>query len=148
MRNFFMISPLLFLLVGAFSCSDDNSTALQSNLLGTWELIRYEDRSTNTMVNPPTGTDPIVITFMESKFEGDTGRNTFLGDYTTESKMLVLLEYGTTEIAESEWGGMFADAIVSAYNSDDENYRMPFSIEGNTLKIHYEASKFMQFEKL
>ena len=147
MRNLLIISTLLFLIFGAFSCNNDNSTAKQTNLLGTWELIQYEDQSANTTMNPPVDVDPVVITFMDSKFEGDTGRNTFFGDYIAESGILLLLEYNTTEIAESEWGGMFADSIVSTYNDNEQNYRMPFSVEDNALKIEYEPSKFMLFKK-
>ncbi|MCH7525587.1 MAG: hypothetical protein IIC74_11500, partial [Bacteroidetes bacterium] len=87
------------------------------------------------------------ITFSDGEFEGFTGSNIFFGGYTAESKVLIFLEFGISEVGESEWGQMFSDAIVSTYNSSDKNHQMPFTIEENILKIEYEPTRFMYFEK-
>jgi len=147
MRNILMISTLLFVLVNVISCSNNDSINKEVNLLGTWELKQYFNKSTNTSINVPDNAAPVVITFKEVKFKGNTGRNTFFGDYITESDLLLLLEYATTEVAESEWGGKFADTIVSTYNSSSKKYQMFFSIEDNILKIEYKPTLFMYFEK-
>jgi hypothetical protein len=146
MRYILKISMLLFVLVSVTSCNDVDSINKEVDLLGTWELKQYYNKSTDTFVNVPDNADPVVITFKEGIFEGNTGRNTFFGDYITESDVLLLLEYATTEVAESEWGGKFADTIVSTYNSSNKQYQMLFSVDGNTLKIEYKPTLFMYFE--
>ncbi len=148
MRNILMISTLLFVLANVVSCSNNDSINKPVNLYGSWELKQYQDKTTGASITAPDNAEIIVITFKETKFEGNTGRNSFSGNYITESGVLFLLEYSTTEVAESEWGGKFTDTIVSTYNSRDKRYQMPFSIEGNILKIEYKPAQFMYFEKL
>lgn len=147
MRNLLKMSTLLFLFNSLISCSNDTSVNGQDDLLGTWELVQFQDETTTTIMTDLDNSGPIVITFSNEEFEGTTGRNTFFGGYTTESKVLIFLEYGISEINESEWGRMFSDAIVSTYNSSDNNHQMPFTIVENILKIEYESTRFMHFEK-
>lgn len=139
---------LLFLFISLISCSNDTSVNRQDDLLGIWELVQFQDETTTTIMTDLDNSGPIVITFSDGEFEGFTGSNIFFGGYTTKSKVLIFLEFGISEINEFDWGRMFSDAIVSTYNSSHKNYQMPFTIEENTLKMEYEPTRFMHFEKL
>ncbi len=147
MRNLLKMSTLLFLFISLISCNNDRSTNREDELLGIWELVQFQDQTTTTIMTDLDNSGTIVITFSNEEFEGTTGRNIFSGNFTAESKVLIFLEFGISEVNESEWGQMFSDAIVSTYSSSDDNYQMSFTIEGNTLKIEYEPTQFMYFEK-
>lgn len=145
MKKYGIISIFLIFILAFLSCS--NNDIKNNKLLGTWELIKYEDNIVGSSTTAPVSAKPIFITFMESEFEGNTGRNDFLGDYTVQSKQLIFLSFAGTEIAESKWGLKFNDAIVSTYNRNHTNYTLPFAIEDNHLRIEYEPSRFLVFVK-
>ena len=147
MINLLKMSTLLLLFSSLISCNNDTSVNGQDDLLGTWELVQFQDETTTTIMTDLDNLGPIVITFSDREFEGFTGSNIFFGGYTTKSKVLIFLDFNGSEAGESEWGQMFSDAIVSTYNSSDKNYQMPFTIEENTLKMEYEPTIFMYFEK-
>lgn len=146
MKKHVIISIFLVFILAFLSCSNDN---VQDNkLLGTWELLRYEDNMVDSSLTAPASAKPIFITFLESEFKGNTGRNDFSGDYTVHSKQLIFLSFAGTEIAESEWGLKFNDAIVTAYDSNNNYYKLLFFIEDDLLKIEYKKAEFIFFEKV
>ncbi|MCH7524804.1 MAG: hypothetical protein IIC74_07295 [Bacteroidetes bacterium] len=141
------MSTLLLLFSSLISCNNDTSVNGQDDLLGTWELVQFQDETTTTIMTDLDNSGPIVITFSNKEFEGNTGRNIFFGGYIAESKVLIFLDFFTSEVNESEWGRKLYDAIGSTKSSNDNNYHMSFIIEGNTLKMEYEPTRFMHFEK-
>lgn len=145
MKKHVIISIFLVFISAFLSCS--NANVKDNKLLGTWELIRYEDNMVDSTMTAPVSAKPIFITFLESEFKGTTGRNDFSGDYTIQSKQLIFLSFAGTEIAESEWGLKFNNAIVTAYDSNNDQYKLFFSIEDDLLKMEYETSQFMIFKK-
>ena len=138
---------LIFILVAITSCTDDSVKNLQDELLGTWELIQFQDQTSSTIMSDLDNFGTIIITFNKEAFEGNTGSNSFFGGYTNESNVLVFSEFGITEVGESEWGSKFLDAIVSTRNASNNNYILSYIIEGATLKIEYEPNRVMHFEK-
>ncbi len=138
---------LLFILLGNISCNSDDSSNNQNSLLGTWELVQFEDQTTTIIMNDLDNFGLITITFEDEEFEGTTGSNIFFGDYIVESEVLIFLKFGISEVNESEWGQKFGDAIVSTYNSNDNNYRLFFILQENILKIEYKPTEFMYFER-
>lgn len=139
---------LLFILAGIIGCNNDTSISEQDELLGTWELTKFENQTSTITITDLDNSGSIVITFNEDNFEGNTGRNTFFGDYTEEEEVLMLTEYNSTEINESEWGQKFTNAIVSTYSTTDNYYHILYTIYGTSLKIEYEPNRFMFFKKL
>ena len=148
MTSLLKMSALLFLFISLISCNNDTSINREDELFGTWELMQFQDETTTTIMTDLDNSRPIVITFSDGEFEGFTGSNIFFGDYTAESKVLIFLEFNGSEAGEPEWGEKFYDALGSTYNSSDKNYHMPFTIEENTLKMEYEPTQFMYFNKL
>ena len=140
----FSVFLLLFLIVG---CSDSDSGEQTDQLMGTWKLQAFEDTANNVTTPIPDTAEDILILFRDSDFKGTTGRNTYKGTYTADSKNLTFLELGTTEVGESEWGKKYADAFVAAYDNTTKKYVMSYSILENTLKINYIDSKNLIFER-
>lgn len=138
---------LIFIVFIALSCGNAVSSAsgkgdsyTQSEIMGTWELIRFEDTSRKMVRTPPEDSKtPITITFTGHKIEGNTAANSFAGDYSLSSGQLTIENLSTTLVAESRWGDRFLKAFT--------NGTMTFSVEGDALKMEYEDSKFMYFKK-
>ena len=138
---------LLFVFISVISCGSDNSPDNQNSLIGTWELVQFEGQTTTISMNDLDNFGLITITFEDEEFEGTTGSNIFFGDYIVESEVLIFFKFGISEVNESEWGLKFSDAIVSTYNSSDNNYRLFFTLQENILKIEYKPTEFMYFER-
>lgn len=141
-------STMLFLLICLFSCSNDATINTTESLIGTWELVEFREQTATTSMNDLDNSGSIVISFSNESFEGDSGRNGFFGDYTIQTKGLLIFDFFTSEVNESEWGQMFYDAIGLTYNSTNNNYQMSFDVVGNTLIMEYEPNRFMDFNKL
>lgn len=140
---------LIFLIVGLLflSCDKENVKTQEPNLLGTWELVEYEDENENatTIIVAPDSEQPIFITFMDAQFKGTTNANTFFGDYNVEPKLLTFKNFHGSEVGESEWGQKFYNSIQSTYDVDNNISNMNFIFEGDNFKIEYEPSQFYDF---
>lgn len=140
--------PLTFIFIVfiALSCGNAVSSAsgkdsyIQSEIMGTWELIRFEDTSRKMVRTPPEDSKtPITVTFTDHKIEGNTAANSFAGDYAVSSGQIMIENLNSTLVAETPWDDRFLKAFT--------NGTMSLSVEGNTLKIEYEDSKFMYFKR-
>jgi len=138
---------ILFLSLLSLGCSEDDEL-VNETLLGSWELVNYYNEATDEINKPPSGSDPISITFEETDFQGSTGRNNFFGDYNSELNDLSFVSFVGTEIVESEWGTLFFQTIASTYDSEEELFVMKFNIENNLLIIEYNQSRFMRFRAI
>ena len=63
MKNLLKMATLLFILVGAICCSNNTSVSSQDDLLGTWELVQFQNQTTTTIMTDLDNSGPIVITF-------------------------------------------------------------------------------------
>ena len=132
-----------------FGCSETKKDLENNNnLMGTWELIRFENSDTGYFSEPPESGEKILITFKETEFEGTTGRNTYFGKYITKSPKLTLSEFANTEAGESTWGNKFFNAIVETYDQQNQIFEMQYLIKGTLLKLEYENSEFLVFKKI
>jgi len=144
MKKIILIISLLLTL----GCSENEKDLDNNNLIGTWELIKFENSDTGDFSEPPESADKILITFKESEFQGTTGRNNYFGKYKTNPPKLIFSEFGITEIGESEWGTKFSNAIVQTYDQQTQIFDMQYLIKGTLLKLEYDNSEFLVFEKL
>src|SRR5690606_31781120 len=104
----------------ALSCGNAVSSAsgkadsdIQSNIMGTWELIRFEDTSRGMVRTPPEDSQtPIIITFTDHKIEGNTAANSFAGDYSVSSGQITIENLNSTLVAETTWGDRFLKAFA------------------------------------
>ena len=129
-------------------CSETEKDLDNNNLIGTWELIKFENSDTGDFSEPPESAEKILITFKEDEFQGTTGRNNYFGKYENNHPRLIFSEFGITEIGESEWGNKFSNAIVQTYDQQNQIFNMQYLIKGTLLKLEYDNSEFLVFEKL
>lgn len=134
---------LIILFVLFFSSCEKGNT--NDTLLGNWRLTGYEDTSTNTGTAPPNGSEPITITFTAAEFKGDTERNTLSAVYTLEDHVILIRNIAGTEVAESDWGRLFVDALVRPFDADSGTIRLAYVLSNNQLRIRYDENKFMNF---
>nr|WP_286941898.1 META domain-containing protein [Allomuricauda sp.] len=127
------------------SCSNDDDSNPQKNILGTWELIRYEDSSGN-VTDSPEGEKPVVMTFDESGIEGTSGNNQIVGSYSLDSRNITFSGFSKTELPETEWDRKFSDELSEAQVGND--IVMSYSFNDGLLIFGYSDGKKMVFEKI
>lgn len=137
---------MLYMLI--LSCDKENVKAQGPDLLGAWELVGYEDKNDDTFETAPESERPVSIKFMETTFEGSTGNNVFFGDYSTTLGQLVLIGGGITEVNDTEWGRKFYyERLILTFDSENNTFTIPYTINEDTLKLEYDKSQFMIFIK-
>ncbi|MBK9256537.1 MAG: hypothetical protein IPM42_13700 [Saprospiraceae bacterium] len=133
------------LIFGQLSCSnnDDDIHSFKdktsiSSINGIWKVISYENYTTNTREfknqENSTGLD-IIITFDDSqephKFFGKNTTNSVFGEFEyLDTRVLKILNFGTTEIAQPEWGNKFNEVFMES--------ELNFKINNNGLRIFYD----------
>ena len=117
----------------------------RKNILGTWELIRYEDSSGN-VTDSPEGEKPVVMTFDESGIEGTSGNNQIVGSYSLDSRNITFSGFSKTELPETEWDRKFSDELSEAQVGND--IVMSYSFNDGLLIFGYSDGKKMVFEKI
>ena len=145
MRAIFLHIILPIILTSTVSCSNDDDSNPQTRILGTWELIRYEDSSGN-VTDSPEGEKPVVMTFDESAIEGTSGNNQIVGSYSLDSKNITFSGFSKTELPETEWERKFSDELSEAQVGDD--IVMSYSFNDGLLIFGYSDGKKMVFEKI
>ena len=115
----------------------------ENSLVGTWQVLRFEDKIQNTVVSSPEA-EEIVITFGSSNLEGTTERNRFEGEYQIPAKNEILCtEFLSTEAEETEFGKMFYEVMKIG-----QIQPLPFEVNENLLKINYEEGQYMILSRL
>ncbi len=144
------LKPILFLVFGliCFSCSEDKVSTEQMELMGAWELLRFENESSDELLLPSAQDAIISLVFQNNDFNGKTGRNSYFGKYSVVPSELTLMEFTITEVAETAWGQKYLDAINESYSRNTQNYLLDFSVESDTLTLYYMDSKKMTFVKV
>ncbi|MAU17656.1 MAG: hypothetical protein CMH48_03995 [Muricauda sp.] len=145
MRAIFLHIILPIILASTMSCSNDDDSNPQKNILGTWELIRYEDSSGN-VTDSPEGEKPVVMTFDESGIEGTSGNNQIVGSYSLDSRNITFSGFSKTELPETEWDRKFSDELSEAQVGND--IVMSYSFNDGLLIFGYSDGKKMVFEKI
>lgn len=154
---------LLFTLtiVCFFGCNNDDDNSQTDNLLlDEWILVSFVNDINGTIItendvdhsNPISNeTGSITINFLDnSSFTGNTGRNEFSGYYELNNlePQLILLNYISTEVNESDWGWLFVDNLYLNYNIQTGYLENNFEVSNETLKIYYTEGKYMNFVRL
>lgn len=131
---------IVFLMV---SCTNNESNN-QGNILGNWQLEKYEDAEEGTIL-PPNDGKPIQMNFKSGEYEGLAGNNEIHGDYRTDDGKLIFT-LTTTEINNTEWELQFKGAIEKKRQGNQ--YIMKYSLNGNELTFSYAEQSTMYFKKI
>lgn len=149
MKNIGIILMTYILLI---SCNSEKDNSQINDLYGAWKLISFinENNGSNINENDIENAGSIIINFEENhNFLGSTGRNEFFGTYVVDISFMVItfLEYGTSEVNETEWGSLFKNRLRLNYNSQTQNYENGFVLSNNILKIYFSENEYMKFTK-
>ena len=132
---------IILLIASSSACSDDES-AIQNNIVGTWELVKIDD-SVNGRDYPPNDNKPVTITFYENgTHEGTAGNNDLSGEYDIRNGMIEMTLF-TTEIANTEWETKFMVAIQDTWS--ENKYIIDYLLEVNELTLQYNEESHMTF---
>lgn len=151
MKRILLILVTVLFLTG---CDSNDLVPTQpSQLLHTWKLVSFGNKSNNSIITETnfTNAKEITITFKDgNNFEGTTNTNNFWGTFSSDEKpnLLTLNGIVSTEVNEHGWGEMFYDSLQFGFIKQTSNYQYTYEIENDILKIHFTNQQFMTFEKL
>jgi heat shock protein HslJ len=125
---------------------------INSELTGTWKLVRMYNETNGTSVLPPSyATRFAGITFQSNgSFYGNTLMNTISdGSYVLEGTNKIQFKtFSSTKVYEDEWGRNFIEVLMSCYLQSLSPCIQPtYLINGNQLTIYSVTSYDLIFEK-
>lgn len=128
------------------SCnSDDSSTdeEMDNKLIGTWELLRYENIDGGSTNESPAGEPSITWMFSSDlSFQGFTQNNQFDGEYSIDDNIVRLTKFTFTQVSQTEWGELFFESIGES--TQEEGFAiMEYSILADTLFLKYKEDRRM-----
>jgi hypothetical protein len=140
----FIFSALLFT-----SCK---KAKINSELMGSWKLVRMYNETNGTFVSPPTYANRYAgITFQSNgKFYGNTLYNGITdGLFALEgTNNINFIQFSSTKVYEDEWGQHFTEVLMSCYLQSVSPCIQPaYVIKGNQLTISSVTAYDLIFEK-
>ena len=130
------------------SCSEDGNPA-QDTLVGQWRLtsVQVSNATSNQFA---TEEETIRWVFeINGDYIGNTTVNQFSGRYRLDaSNTVTLLEFQTTEVADTQLGNAFYAAITEAIVSDTTFAQLRYTLTGNTLTLTFGDGGRLVLERL
>ena len=140
---------LILVMIGAvgISCSDsDEGSNDSSPVQGTWRIleVKVSDQSLNQR---SPNDEMITITFEEAgSFMGSTSANTFSGRYELNGSTITMLEFTSTEAADTAFAGVFYNAIEAAIIPNTTQAQFGFSFDSQDLILVFGSEGQMLLE--
>ncbi len=128
------------------SCNSDGNET--TTLFDTWRLTSFENTLTNIIIRQQSEPEQVIITFNETGFYGNTGRNELTANITFEPNGLIITNISGTEINESKWGRQFLEGLVQNFDSGTGIIRLEYTLTGNNLKLKYGEHQYMNFIRI
>jgi hypothetical protein len=143
--NYFLI--LTAVVAVAVSCNDsDDGANDDSAVLGTWRIIEVKI-SDQALTQRSPNDEIITITFENGgSYEGSTSANTFSGRYEVNGATLTLLEFETTEAADTAFAGVFYGAIEEAIVPSSTQAQFGFSFDSRDMILVFGSQGEMLLE--
>ncbi len=142
-----MIKFTLWVTVLLFGLSCDSSDDTVDNpVSGTWRIVTIQVSQQNlALFTPPD--ERIVISFnSDGNFSGSTSVNQFSGRYELNNTTLTMLEFTTTEVADTVFGTAFYQSITAAQVPNTTTAQFGFSFENQDLQLVFGNSGQMVLE--
>lgn len=135
------------ILTAVVSCSDsDDEDNANSPVVGTWRITEVQV-SNQTLNQRSPEDETISITFEAgTDYSGSTSSNTFDGRYEVDQTTLTLLEFTTTEVADTPFAGVFYEAIEEAIVPNTTYAQFALSFESQNLLLVFGNSGQMILE--
>ncbi|MGD1944925.1 MAG: META domain-containing protein [Croceivirga sp.] len=139
----------LFIVVSLFgyqSCNTEDEGPNNNAVLGTWRIIEVQVSQQQLAQFSPSDEDIVFMFTSEGNFSGSTSVNQFNGRYELDGTTLTMLEFTTTEVADTPFAISFYDAIAEAQVPDETFAQFGFSFESQNLILVFGNSGRMVLE--
>lgn len=142
-KYIFGLVTLCLLIVNCDSSDDTTDNPLS----GQWRIVTIKV-SDETLAQRSPSEERILITFAgDGDFSGNTSGNQFSGRYELDGSTLTLLEFTTTEVADTTFGNTFYEAITAAIVPDRTFAQFGFSFDSQDLILIFGNSGEMSLER-
>ena len=129
------------------SCSDSDDSSDANPVSGSWRVTSIQVSQQQLTQFAPSGED-IIITFnLGTDFSGGTSVNQFSGRYELDGTTLTMLEFTTTEAADTQFGGAFYEAITEAQVPNETFAQFGYSFDNQDLILVFGNSGRMTLER-
>ena len=140
----FLATTLIFICTSCTN-SDDNDTS--SPVMGTWRVTQVQVSQQQLTQFAPSNED-ITISFTSgTNFSGATTVNQFSGRYELDGSTMTMLEFMTTEVADTQFGGSFYEAIAAAQVPNETFAQFGYSFDNLDLILVFGNSGQMILER-
>ena len=142
---------LLFLGITCLWISCDNSddtTTQDSPVVGNWRITAIQVSQQELTQFSPADEVINIELLPAGTFSGATSANQFSGRYELNGTTLTMLEFTTTEAADTPFAGAFYDAIIEAQIPMETFAQFSFSFENQDLILVFGNSGQMTLEAL
>ncbi|MEM8927013.1 MAG: META domain-containing protein [Bacteroidota bacterium] len=147
MRRTLCILFVTSLAIALISCNDSDDDSGQNPVFGSWRVTAIQVSQEQLTQFAPSDED-IIITFNSgSDFSGETSVNQFGGRYELDGTTLTMLEFSTTEVADTQFAGAFYEAIAEAQVPNETFAQFGYSFDSLDLILVFGNSGQMTLEQ-
>ncbi|MDT0606080.1 META domain-containing protein [Croceitalea rosinachiae] len=119
------------------SCSNSDDSPGESPVTGNWRVATIKV-SNATLGQLAPDNENITIDFgSNGEFSGSTSVNQFSGTYETVSNSLTMLSFTTTEVADTQFGTAFYEAITNAQVPNTTFAQFGFTFDSGELILTF-----------
>ena len=146
MRTRQLIICCAVLFHGMTSCSTDKDESSTNPVFGTWRVVQVQ--ISNEAIPQTTPEDEnISLSFIEGgSFTGRTSVNQLSGRYELNDSTLTMLEFTTTEAADTAFAAVFYNAIAEAQVPNETFAPFDYRLSGSNLILAFGDSGQMVLE--
>lgn len=140
---------LLTVAASLSSCNNSDDVSSDNSLIsGTWRVLEVKITDQAQTQRSPNE-EIITIRFNEGEsFTGSTSVNSFNGRYQTNQSTLSMLEFSTTEVADTSFAGAFYNAISAAIVSGSTQASFQFRLDSEDLILVFGAQGEMRLQRM
>lgn len=147
MRRTLCILLMTAFIAGFQSCNSDDDGSGDNPVFGTWRITEVQVSQQQLTQFAPADED-ILISFNEGgNFTGETSVNQLSGRYDLDGTTLTMLEFTTTEVADTPFAAAFYNAIAASQVPNETFAQFGYSFESLNLILVFGNSGRMILEK-
>ncbi|MEM9075394.1 MAG: hypothetical protein AAGC43_00065 [Bacteroidota bacterium] len=135
-KRLFLAFALLFL-----GCSEESPWIHNdfdpSNIIGEWSVVRIKLNGSIFLEESKENNPIIRIKFQDrATFTGQTSKNFFKGTYQSKTDLLLVTDFSTSEVLDTDFGNKFYMVFEGAFNNmtNRQEFEYIFSTQGLLVK--------------
>ncbi len=137
----------IVVLLSAFVACDDTDDTAENPVSGEWRIVSIKVSEQVLTQRSPSDERITVVFNANGSFSGNTSVNQFDGNYELENTTLTLLDFTTTEVADTTFGTAFYESITAAIVPDRTFAQFGFSFDSQDLRLVFGNSGEMLLER-